>query len=48
MIILLVDALLCGMIVGRLPTENPEPLLRKVVGKEEKSCYGHPAGRECP
>lgn len=48
MIILLIDALVCGVVVGRLPAEDPEPTVKKAVGKEEKSCYAYPAGRECP
>lgn len=53
MIILLVDALVCGVVVGRLPTENPEPAVKKAAGREnpapkEKSCYEWAQGREYP
>lgn len=53
MIILLVDALVCGAVVGRLPTENPEPAVKKAAGREnpapkEKSCYEWAQGREYP
>lgn len=51
MIILLVDALICGIVVGRLPTEEAEPCLKKAAGQEpkslqEKSCYEWAKGRE--
>lgn len=51
MIILLVDALVCGMVVGRMPMENPEPAVKKAVGREtppprENSCYEWAQGRE--
>lgn len=44
MLILMVDALVCGMVVGRLPMENPEPVVQKAAGRDarasaEKSCY---------
>lgn len=51
MIILLVDALICGIVVGRLPTEEAEPCLKKSAGQaaepsQEKSCYEWAKGRE--
>lgn len=51
MLILMVDALICGIVVGRLPVENPEPVVQKAAGREvpqpiEKTCYEWGQGRE--
>lgn len=48
MIILLFDALVCGVVVGSLPVEDSEPVVKKAVGKEDRSCYEQTLGGERP